>query len=64
VALAELARVGGVPTPCVDAVIDIASIVAARPYRNEGLTRERMGIAGMKVGEVTELLRSGRPREQ
>jgi opine dehydrogenase len=32
VAIAELARVGGVPTPCADAVIDIASIVAARPY--------------------------------
>jgi hypothetical protein len=49
-----------VPTPGADAVIDIASIVAARPYRRDGLTRERMGIAGMSVDEVAELLRSGR----
>ena len=59
VAIAELARVGGVPTPCADAVIDIASIVAARPYRNEGLTRERMGIADMTAAEITKLLRTG-----
>jgi opine dehydrogenase len=59
-AIAELGRLAGVPTPCADAVIDIASIVAARPYRRDGLTRERMGIAGMSVGEVAELLRSGR----
>jgi len=64
VAIAELGRVGGVPTPCADAVIDIASIVAARRYRRDGLTLERMGIAGMTVGEVTELLRSGSTREQ
>jgi hypothetical protein len=64
VAIAELARVGGVPTPCADAVIDIASIVAARAYRDEGLTRGRMGIAGMTAAEVTALLRSGNTREQ
>jgi opine dehydrogenase len=60
VAIAELGRLAGVPTPGADAVIDIASIVAARPYRRDGLTRERMGIAGMTVGEVTELLATGR----
>ena len=36
VAIAELARVGGVPTPCADAVIDIASIVAARRVSRRG----------------------------
>src|SRR5262249_27434268 len=59
VAIAELGRMAGVPTPGADAVIDIASIVAARAYRDEGLTRERMGIAGMTVGEVSELLATG-----
>jgi len=62
-AIAELGRLAGVPTPGADAVIDIASIVAARDYRGEGLTRERMGIAGMTVGEVTALLATGRRRE-
>jgi opine dehydrogenase len=59
-AIAELGRLAGVPTPGADAVIDIASIVAARPYRRDGLTRERMGVGGLSVGEVTDLLRSGR----
>jgi hypothetical protein len=49
-----------VPTPCADAVIEIASIVAGRCYRRDGLTRERMGIGAMTVSEITALLRSGR----
>jgi opine dehydrogenase len=60
VAIAELGRLADVPTPCADAVIEIASIVAARPYRSEGLTRERMGIAGMTVGGLAAFLRTGR----
>jgi hypothetical protein len=59
VAIAELGRAAGVPTPCADAVIDIASIVAARPFRTEGLTRERMGIEGMRAAEVSILLETG-----
>lgn len=60
VAIAELGRAAGVRTPCADAVIDIVSTVAARPYREHGLTRERMGIAGMSVPQFTALLRTGR----
>jgi opine dehydrogenase len=59
VAIAELGRLAGVPTPCADAVIAIASIVAARPYRRDGLTRERMGIAGMTVAQAATLLKTG-----
>ena len=59
VAIAELGRVAGVATPCADAVIDIASIVAARSYREMGLTRERMGIAGLSAAEFTALLKTG-----
>jgi opine dehydrogenase len=60
VAIAELGRVAGVPTPCADAVIDIASVVAGRSYRAEGLTRERMGIAGLDAAAVNTLLKDGR----
>ena len=49
--------------PCADAVIAIASIVAGRPYRREGLTRERMGIADMTVAAATALLQTGRTGE-
>ena len=58
-AIAELGKVAGVPTPCADAVIDIATVVAARPFRREGLTRERMGIAGLTAAEVVKLLATG-----
>jgi opine dehydrogenase len=60
VALAELGRIADVPTPCADAVINIAEIVAARPFRRDGLTRERMGIAGLSAPQVTALLQTGR----
>jgi opine dehydrogenase len=60
VAIAELGRLAGVATPCADAVIDIASIVAARPYRHEGLTLDRMGIAGMSAAQALALLKAGR----
>jgi len=59
VAIAELGRAADVPTPAADAVIDIASIVAARAFRREGLTRERMGIGGMTPAEIAALLCSG-----
>jgi opine dehydrogenase len=58
-AIAELGRVAQVATSCADAVIEIASIVAGRCYRRDGLTRERMGIGAMTVSQVTTLLRSG-----
>jgi len=59
VAISELGQLAGVPTPGADAVIEIASVVAGRSYRKEGLTRERMGIAGMTVAELTKLLATG-----
>jgi opine dehydrogenase len=59
VAIAELGHVAQVPTPCADAVIEIASIVAGRSYCRDGLTRDRMGIGAMTVSQVTTLLRTG-----
>jgi opine dehydrogenase len=63
VAIAELGRLAGVATPCADAVITVASIVAGRPYRDQGLTRERMGIGDMSVAEALDLLKTGRKGE-
>jgi opine dehydrogenase len=59
VPIAELGRVAQVPTPCADAVIEIASIVAGRSYRRDGLTRDRMGIGAMTVRQITTLLQTG-----
>ncbi|MCC6777109.1 MAG: NAD/NADP octopine/nopaline dehydrogenase family protein [Hyphomicrobiales bacterium] len=60
VAIAELGRIAGVLTPVADAVIDIAAIVADRPFRTEGLTAERMGIAGLSASALAALLATGR----
>ena len=60
VAIAELGQLAGVATPNANAVIDIASVVAGRPYRREGLTLERMGIAGMSAPQALALLKTGR----
>jgi opine dehydrogenase len=59
VAIAELGHIAQVPTPCADAVIEIASIVTGSSYRRNGLTRDRMGIGAMTVSQVTTLLRTG-----
>jgi opine dehydrogenase len=59
VPITELGRAAQVPTPCADAVIEIASVAAGRAYRREGLTRERMGISAMTVSQLTTMLRSG-----
>jgi opine dehydrogenase len=59
VAISELGGLAGVPTPCADAVIAVASIVTGRPYRDQGLTRERLGIGGMSVAEALDLLKTG-----
>jgi opine dehydrogenase len=59
VAIAELGRLAGVATPCADAVIAVASIVAGRRYRDDGLTRQRMGIGDMSVVEALDLLQTG-----
>jgi len=59
VALSELGRLAGVATGIVDAVIAVASAVAGRSFRAEGLTLQRMGIAGLSPEQLVALLRSG-----
>lgn len=44
----DLAHHLGVPTPVMDAIIEIASVVLRRDFRAEGArTMERMGLAGL-----------------
>jgi opine dehydrogenase len=46
----------GVPTPKVDAVIRIASIMTDVDYFTEGLTVDDLGIEGMSPEDVRELI--------
>jgi len=43
----HLARASGVPVPTMEALTHLASVVNEIDYLNEGLTLERMGLAGL-----------------
>ncbi len=55
----ELGRSFGVATPVVDALITLGSALNGRDYRVEGLTLERLGLAGRRPEELADYLREG-----
>jgi opine dehydrogenase len=57
--LSSLARLIEVPTPTIDAVIHIFSIIDDIDYMNEGVNAEKMGIEGMNTKEVLKLVNDG-----
>jgi opine dehydrogenase len=57
----EMGRSFGVPTPTMDALIVIGGVLNGRDYRAEGLTLERLGIAGMAPSEIRRYLEAGIP---
>jgi opine dehydrogenase len=57
----ELGRSLGVATPVMDGLITLGSTLNARDYRAEGLTLERLGLAGRRPGELAGYLRDGIP---
>ncbi len=59
VPMAEIGRLVGVQTPVIDALITVASEINQIPYRSEGLTLEKMGLAGVKLKELKGLLYEG-----
>ena len=56
---AELGRSVEVATPLMDALITVGSVLTARDYRSEGLTLERLGLAGKRLDELPDYLREG-----
>jgi opine dehydrogenase len=59
VPIAALGRLAGVATPTIDALVRIASLAAGIDYAREGLTLERLGIAGMSVAELKDFVERG-----
>jgi opine dehydrogenase len=59
VPMAEIGRVMGVKTPVIDALITLASVMSRTDYRKDGLTLERMGLAGVTAKELPKVLREG-----
>jgi len=56
---AELGRSLGVETPLMDALITVGSVLGDRDYRREGLTLERLGLAGKRIDELPGYLWEG-----
>jgi opine dehydrogenase len=55
----ELGRSLGVPTPVMDGLITLGSTLNGRDYRAEGLTLDRLGLAGRRPEELAGYLRNG-----
>ncbi len=59
VPLASLGAMLGEPTPTIELVIRLASIMHGRDYWAEGRTVERLGLAGMSVEEIRRIVSGG-----
>jgi len=59
--LADLGRAAGVPTPVMDAVVTLGSLLGQRDYRAEARTLEALGFAGLPPHEVVRALVEAAP---
>jgi opine dehydrogenase len=55
----EMGKAYGVPTPTMDALIVLGGALNGRDYRAEGLTLERLGIAGIEPNDLQRYLEGG-----
>ena len=56
VAWSDLGKMLNVPTPLIDAFIEIGSIIIDQKPRETGRTLEKMGINGMSLNELKKYL--------
>ena len=56
VPMTHLARIAGVDTPVIDAVITLAGAATGKDYRSEGRSPADMGIDDMAIDEIMEAL--------
>jgi opine dehydrogenase len=59
VPMAEIGKLVGVETPIMDALIILASTALGVDFRAEGLTRAKMGLAGMTPESLPAILENG-----
>ncbi|MFQ5853155.1 MAG: NAD/NADP octopine/nopaline dehydrogenase family protein, partial [Candidatus Binatia bacterium] len=59
VPMSEIARLVEVETPVINALITLASEINEIDYRSEGLTLEKMGLAGVKLKDLRAVLYEG-----
>lgn len=61
VPIASIGAMLGVETPSIDMIIDLASILHSTDYRAQGRTVERLGIAGLSIKAIHNLVNGGTP---
>ena len=59
VPIAALGKLAGVPTPTIDALVQMASLAVGVDYRRDGLTLEKLGIAGKSPAELLKFVEDG-----
>ncbi len=59
VLISSIGKRFNVPTPTVDAIIHLASVLNGADYRSEGITLEKLGLGDMTMEEIEEYLREG-----
>ena len=60
VPMTELARLAGMPSPAMDALITLANYALGEDLRQTGLTLKKMGIAGKKVSDLSRFAETGK----
>lgn len=56
----DLGKACGVPTPVMDGIIAIYTIVHERDWRTEGRTLKKLGLAGMSREEIKAFVKTGK----
>jgi opine dehydrogenase len=59
VPIAALGRLAGVATPTIASVIELAGLAVGRDYARNGLTLERMGLAGKSPSQLLRFVQEG-----
>lgn len=57
VPIAGLGRAAGIPSPTIDAAIEIAGALTGRDFWREGRSPDALGIAGMTIPQIIEHIR-------
>jgi opine dehydrogenase len=59
VPMAALGRLAGVATPTMDALVQLVSVALGVDYARDGLTLERLGLAGKSPAELVTFAQQG-----
>jgi opine dehydrogenase len=59
VPMAALGKLAGVPTPTIDALVHLAGLSLGIDYARDGLTLEKLGLAGKSPAEFTQFVNEG-----